>query len=359
VFQSYSASTPELLELNRAFYAGERAPVFALYKIEPIDGRLASAEDAKAFDELLLRYRPCIEERGWLLLQRESEPVRAHSDARLETRSCALGEWLELAGVPGEALELRLDPRPSPRGRIESLLLRGPRLECEFEREDGSRARARLVPGAARAGFLVRPFVETQAQLLRVFVGLRQGGLARLRVLAAPGEEDLWAPRCEATLLRRDGLLPPLRRELALAFEYPDFDPPPAEVACTEGMRDAQQAGRSVHVFPAPAALRWQLQPGHYRLTGNYGMLDAAWQDPQPTDGALVFVVLQQGREQTQLLRRLLEPASVQEDRGFQPLELDFEVLAPADLYLRMRTGWHDNAARDWVFWEEVKIESR
>src|SRR5690349_20615414 len=52
VFQSRWAVTPELLELNRAFYAGERAPEFALFQLE------APARDAKAFDELLLRYRP-------------------------------------------------------------------------------------------------------------------------------------------------------------------------------------------------------------------------------------------------------------------------------------------------------------
>jgi hypothetical protein len=360
VFQSRSARTPELLELNRAYFEGERAPLFALCRIDAQDGRFfAPAQDAKALDELLLRYTPCLEERGWLLLARESQPPRAHSSTPLWTREVALGEWIELADLPGAALELRLDARPSARGRLRALLLAGAQLECEFERADGSRARAQLAPGCARAGFLVRPFLGTQAELADAFLGRPVAGLRRLRLCAAAGEEALWEPSAAATLVRREGLLPPPRPDAELAFEYPDFEPPPTEVAGLVPARLAEQGGRSVHVFSAPAALRWELQPGRYRLSGTYGMLDAAWQEEPPSDGALVMVVLQQGREQRQIFRRLLEPASAREDRGFQPLELEFEVQAPADLYLRLRTGWHDNAVRDWVFWDSVKIQTR
>jgi hypothetical protein len=112
-----------------------------------------------------------------------------------------------------------------------------------------------------------------------------------------------------------------------------------------------------VHVFNAPAALRWRLEPGRYRLSANYGMLDEAWQAADPSDGALVFVALQRGHEVEQLFRRLLDPRSAPEDRGVQPLELEFELLSAGDLYLRMRTGWNDNATRDWLFWEGVRIE--
>jgi hypothetical protein len=357
VFQSYSAYTPELAELNRAFYEGGRAPVFALYKSEPIDGRFAPAEDAKAFDELLLRYTPCFEERGWLLLERAPEPVRKEFAATLERRSVALGEWIEIANVPGDALELRLDAHASARGALEALLLRGPALYCEFERADGSRSRARLVPGSARAGFLVRPFLETPSAIARVFAGLPEEGLRRLRVLAAPGEEDLWEAQLGAQLVWRDGLLPPLDKRAALALEYPCFQPAPQEVVRADGPREAQQGARQVQVFPAPGAVRWHLEPGVYQLTATYGLLDSAWQTSEPSDGALVFVVLQQGREQQQLLRRLLEPASAPPDRGDQPLRLEFEVREPAELYLRMRTGWKEDAARDWIYWDHVTLE--
>ena len=357
VFQSYSAYTPELAELNRAFYEGQRAPRFALYKSEPVDGRFAPAEDAKALDELLLRYTPCFEERGWLLLERAPEPARKEFAATLERRSAALGEWIEFADVPGDALELRLDVRPSARGRLEALLLRGPTLFCEYERADGSRSRARLVPGSARAGFLVRPFLETPGQIARAFAGLQVDGLQRLRVLAAEGEEDLWEAQLGAQLVWRDGLLPPLDKQAALALEFPCFQPAPQEVVRAEGLHEAQQQGRMLQVFPAPAAVRWQLEPGVYQLTASYGMLDEAWQTSEPSDGALVFVVLQQGREQQQLFRRLLEPASAPQDRGDQPLQLEFEVHEPCELYLRMRAGWKEDARRDWVYWSAVRLE--
>jgi hypothetical protein len=359
VFQSYSAYTPELLELNREFYAGEDAPRFVLYRIEPIDERLATAEDAPAFGELLRRYRPCFAERDWLLLERASEARPEAPSAPVATRELAFGEWLELRGLSGAALELKLDPRPSLRGRLAALLLRGPALECEFERSDGSSGRARLVPGAARAGFLVRPFVETQSQLVQLFLGQPVAGLARLRVLAPEGEEQLWEPRLEAALRSREGLLPERNEELARMFEFAYFQPPPAQIVCEAGVREAEQRGRRVHVFSAPAALRWRLEPGQYRVRGSYGLLDAAWQTEEPSDGALVLLVLQQGRESTQLLRRLLDPRSLPEDRGDQPFELEFEVREPAELIVRVRDGWYEDSRRDWVFWDNLSIERR
>jgi hypothetical protein len=343
VFQSRWAATPELLELNRAFYAGERAPEFALYRLE------APLRDAKAFDELLLRYRPCFEEHGWLLLERAHAPSRENSSTQLEQRSAALGAWIELAQWPGEALELRLHPRGSP----------WQRLECEFERDDGSRGRTDLAPGAAAAGFLVRPFVETQADLARVFVGRPVAGLARLRVSAAPGHEALSEPELEVTLLRRDGLLPPPSEELGLAIDFPDFDPPPLQLIDGESPRVETQEGRAVHVFTAPASLRWQLQAGRYRMSASYGMLDSAWQVEQPSDGTLLSIVLWEGREQRVLFRRLLDPARAQPDRGFQPLEIEFELAAPAELFVRMRVGTHEDPLRDWVFWQDLRIERR
>ena len=359
VFQSYSAYTPELCEANRAFYAGERAPRFVLYRQETIDGRLVVAEDAPALAELLLRYRPVLHERGWLLLEREDDPPRVVSTARSRTRSVEPGEWIEIGSEPGDALELRLDPRLSARGELESALLRGPALECEFERADGSRGRARLVPGCARAGFLVRPFLDSQELLEHAFLGERVAGLKRLRVLAPEGDDDLWEAHFEVTLAERDGLLPPPRPQLVPALLYDDFTPPPTEVSAPQGASRESIGDHTAHAFLAPAAMRWRLEPGHYRLTASYGMLERAWKDPDPSDGALVFVALHEGHEVQQIYRRLLDPLHAVEDRGSQPIDVEFDVREPADLYLRMRTGWHDNDRLDWVFWEHVEIERR
>ncbi len=357
VFQGYSAYTRALAELNRDFYRGESAPVFVLYALETIDQRLAIADDAPAFDELLLRYVPVASEREWLLLQQDPAGARSAERAELAPRTLALGEWIDLEPAEGEALELALDVQRSRRGDLVALALRGPALFCEIERADGSRERRRLIARSAAAGFLVRPWLETQDAVARTFCGERLPGLKRLRVLADAGEEALWRPQLVARLARRDGLLPPLRPQCVAALRFSDFAPAPLEVVSATPERKVPFQGRDVHVVDAPSALRWDLEPGHYRLRASYGMLDAAWQDPAPTDGALVIVTLQSGKKLETLFRRLLEPQKAWEDRGFQPLDLEFDVHEPAQLYLRTRVGWHEDGTRDWTFWEGLTIE--
>jgi hypothetical protein len=176
-------------------------------------------------------------------------------------------------------------------------------------------------------------------------------------VLAPPGSEGCWDERLAFTLVRRDGLLPPARPQAAANLLYDDFDPPPSEVSAPAGARETEIGDLHVHVFSAPAAVRWRLAPGRYKLSASYGMVDEAWQARDPSDGALVFVALQEGHEVEQLYRRLLDPRQAVEDRGLQPLELEFEVRAPSDLYLRVREGWHGDANRDWVYWGRVKLE--
>ena len=357
VFQGYSAYTPRLQALNRDFYRGEGAPEFVLFQLETIDERLAPAEDAQAFAELLLRYEPLLNERDWLLLRREHAAPRSERRVELAARALALGEWLELEPDPGEALELALGIERSLRGGLQALLLRGAPLWCELERADGSRDRRRLVPGCVEGGFLVRPWLDSQELVTRAFCGERLPGLKRLRVLAAPGDEGCFEERLQARLVRREGLLPPPRPEAGKALHFSDLVPLPAAIESAAPERDARCRERVVHVLEAPSALRWDLEPGRYRLRATYGMLDEAWQGvPDPTDGALVTVTLQTGKRLDSLFRRLLEPHEAVEDRGLQPLDLEFEVPERAQLYLRTRVGWHENATRDWTFWQGITL---
>lgn len=357
VFQGYSAYTRALQELNRDFYRGPSAPQFVLFELETIDERLAPAEDALAFAELLARYEPLLAERDWLLLGLDPAGVRESSRVELQTRTLALGEWLVLEGCEGEALELALQARRSLRGDLAALCLRGPALWCELERADGTRDRRRLVPGCTEAGFLVRPWLDTQELVTRAFCGERLPGLKRLRVLPAPGDEQDWRPELVARLARRENLLPPPREEARKALQFCDFQPLPDEMESAAPERGARCRNARVHVFEAPSALRFDLEPGRYTLRATYGMLDEAWLDvPDPTDGALVTVSLQCGKQLRSLFRRLLEPQKVEEDRGLQPLELEFDVPERGQLYLRTRVGWHEDARRDWTFWQGIRL---
>ena len=73
VFQSYSAYTERLLQMNTQFFEGDQAPQFVLFRAEAIDGRFPMLEDSGVMLELLRRYRPVLTEKTFLLMQRRGE----------------------------------------------------------------------------------------------------------------------------------------------------------------------------------------------------------------------------------------------------------------------------------------------
>jgi hypothetical protein len=77
VFQSYSAYTRQLMELNERFYSSSNSPEFVLFNLTPIDQRFPPLEDALVLRDLLFNYEPAAEEGDFLVLRRrQTAPPR-------------------------------------------------------------------------------------------------------------------------------------------------------------------------------------------------------------------------------------------------------------------------------------------
>jgi hypothetical protein len=210
VFQSYAAFTPLLQEINAACYEAPSGPDCVLFKLQPTDGYFPTVQDSQALVALLTGYLPVLEEREYLLLRRRSEP-RTRADVPRETvleRRVAMGDQVQLAGLPGALHLLSLDVAWSPAGRLQGFLLRPPRLWLEVQLDDGQVLRFRIAPPLVRAPFLLDPLLQRTADLRSL-----QGNVPLHRVLAfrvvsehppSSGFEDLVGVHVIAC----DGLLP-------------------------------------------------------------------------------------------------------------------------------------------------------
>lgn len=168
IMQSYGAYTPALARLNVEHLTGAKAPDGVLFGLEAIDDRLPALADGPSWPILLTRYRvravgiPVALNKGIPLvfyLQRKPDWQRI-SVARtplLEER-IGLGQVLKLPKT-GAALFAQIDIRQNLLGKLADLLFDGPRLYIQFEFSDGHMEHYRLVPGAARAGFILSPVV--------------------------------------------------------------------------------------------------------------------------------------------------------------------------------------------------------
>ncbi len=205
VFQGYSAYTPRLLDDNAAFFRGERAPRFVLWRLDALDDRLPTSEDGPALLEILYCYRLVAEEHGFQLLERRtSQPTITAAREVLWTGTAGFNEEVSLGGLPGAAHIVRIQVVDSARGKLTKLLFRPPPLFLRVRQTDGEESRYRLIPALVSAGFLLNPLLRDDEDVRRWFVGEK---MARVAAFSVKGSAE--ARSCYGDSIRivieRDG----------------------------------------------------------------------------------------------------------------------------------------------------------
>jgi hypothetical protein len=160
VFQNYSAYTPQLQRLNSSFFNSHQAPGCILWRPTALDQRFPTLDDGEVLLKLLSDYSPALQEKGFVLWRRNDEKDHGYSI----TKGCALdvpvGNWVQISDKP---TWLRVDLQRTLPGKILNLLRAAPLIRIETRFDDGSKMTCRLVPGAARHGFLLSPLLQPLA----------------------------------------------------------------------------------------------------------------------------------------------------------------------------------------------------
>jgi len=357
VFQSYSAYTPKLQELNARALSSARAPEFVLMGGRSIDVRLPTLDDAALLQVLLRDYEAVLEEKEYLLLRRSPDAgAPAPERPVLFDGQVALGDPIDLRGLQGDCLLLEVEMPLTPKGRLLSFLYQAPRAAIEIVLVDGARYRFRLVPEMTAGGAILYPVLGKHEDWVRWYAGEALPRATWMRLVAEEGCESLYADTAHVRILRADDLAPPGDSQVRVRLLGGTFDPIPAAIESPGGVYRELADDQPVLVVHPPGEVRFELQPGSYAMTGSYGFVRRAYERGK-TDGASFRIVLrpQSGGERT-LFHEDLDPMHVEEHRGTHPFQLKVESGEPATLVLLTGPGPARDFTRDWCFWGRVQL---
>lgn len=352
VFQSYSAYTRGLQELNERFYLSDAGPRFTLVALEPIDGRFPTLADAACLRAILQNGRLAGRDGRFLVVERKSaEPAELETIAEGSAR---VGERVAVAGHDADDLWLEIDLRPSLQGRLESVVLRPPpcsiRLWSDAADDQG---RSFNAPAAMlAAGFVASPLLESTADIA---AALTSGPTRRLRGFAIDAKRVAGGRYSWRLAAIRGGLVGhPAAADAAV--EYPGFSARPAASRSGGPVMIVEVAGKRMLKVDPPSEIVIDVPDGATTVEGAFAIMAAAYEEGA-TDGAEFIVACGSGAEAPrELSRRLLTPATRAEDRGVQRFSLPLPAGDQRRLVLRTTIGPADNPLWDWTCWSDVRF---
>jgi hypothetical protein len=351
----YTTYTPALVQRNRAFFAGTRAPDYFLFWPATIDNRYPGLAEGPLWPLLLSRYAPSHLAGDTVVLRRRATPV----GELLRPGESGIGTLAQPLPIRfGEdPVFLSLDLRLTLLGRLVEFLFKPPHLQLGVTTADGGEQIYRLIPGIAREGFVVSPMVRTA----RDFVVLAEGGgagdvrpVTAVRVLGnfpsrlAYGSTFAYAIRFldRARLAEsRTWSLPP---EQAASFArdrgfdsliYATERPTPGFRIINEGLFAHAPRG-----FFVPVS-------GASDLTIGFGMLPGAWSGTNATNGVCFRVRDVQAKT---IWERCLDPLQTEGDRT--PGQATIALPAGTERVL-LETDCREHCSWDWSYWSQITPE--
>ena len=175
VFQSCSAYTAALENLNRRYVAGPGSPENILFGIAPIDWRFPALEDGLSWPELLTRYAPAGSTPQFLILKKRRVPLE-YALEPLSEYQVGWDQTVTLQLPSDDPIWAEIDVRPTLEGRLMTIVYKPDLMVLALQTKDGHIHVCHLIPGMARCGFLLSPVIRTRQQfgLLYSDAGLGQ-----------------------------------------------------------------------------------------------------------------------------------------------------------------------------------------
>jgi hypothetical protein len=159
VFQSYSAYTPTLAELNERHLRGTNAPDWVLIDLMTTDGRLPSLEDGVSWPALLENYT-FVSFDGQFVFMRRNQVVQLTSTLSvISQEKHQTGLTVALPEVEGP-LFAEVDLKPTLLGKLLIALFKPPQLNIRLSLRNGESTSYRVISNMMTTGFIVSPLVS-------------------------------------------------------------------------------------------------------------------------------------------------------------------------------------------------------
>lgn len=359
VFQGYSAYTPYLSRLNYDYYASDRAPEFVLFKLQTIDGRLATMDDPHALRLLTQRYTYLLSEQGFALWQRKP----GHFDAAafdpkpIRSTTCRLGESVSLGDLAGRNIWVEIDYHFTLLGKLRRFLFRPVPVQLRITDDKGGESVHRLPQPIGRAGFMLSPVVNDMLDFMRAAGGVPTRRAAAIRIETAPQDRDCVQDEVTVSFFS----LPPsdagkdyfknadkakFHMFMETPISYEALNPP------NEDLIDK----RPVMVMHAPSQMVFEVPAGATMIQGAFGFVAGAYLNGGRTNGAQFTVFWTDGNDRVVLHERYLNPLVRLNDRGLQ----NFSAKLPkgtGHVIMRVDPGENGDYAFDWTGWTGIEFK--
>ncbi|MBK7644791.1 MAG: hypothetical protein IPJ19_17410 [Planctomycetes bacterium] len=357
-FQGYITFTPWIQRRNAEFLAAPRAPRYLLARIESIDGRWPMADDAQAHEVVCRDYAPVLSEGRYVLLERRAQPRPEPACELVVERELRFGERLVLPPAQaGCARVLTLEIGYTLLGRLARLLDSTPQIDMRLRDAAGLERSGRIVPATMRSRVLIDPVIREPEEWAQWIVGEALPRCESLVVDIPASQAWRFHAQFHARIEALRGLQPePTPGVHAGDWMDEVFHPQPTSRVMQANPVNVQVEGREAALVQSPSRLIWNLAPGHYRLSGWFGMLPEVWEQAR-VDGADFLVILRSGTDSKRLLARSFRPEQTLTEHAMQALDLEFTQAQAGELILVTTPGPGENRACDWCYWAGVKLE--
>lgn len=169
IFQSYSAYTPKLLEMNKDHLLSRKAPANIFFSVQPIDNRYPSMEDGLSWPVLLSHYALKQSLKNYLWLTKQAQ----HKELHMVTVSQDQYKVGMVINVPAELhhqyVWLRITFSKNISSRLVSALFKPVQTYLTVTLMDGRTIQYRFIEGMGEAGFLFSPLVENTTQFANLY----------------------------------------------------------------------------------------------------------------------------------------------------------------------------------------------
>lgn len=168
IFQSYSAYTPKLADINRRHLESPASPDNILLSLQPIDQRLAALEDGPSWPALIGLYKPVRYQDGYIYLEKRGADARTPDVKPLLDRTYGMGE---IVTIPDTQFPIftHIRMKRTFLEHVLSVIFKPEELRITVTLLDGSSRDYRFIPGMGEAGFVLSPLVENTSDFLKSY----------------------------------------------------------------------------------------------------------------------------------------------------------------------------------------------
>lgn len=365
IFQSFSAYTPSLINLNADFYRSDRRPHFVLAELNRIDGRFPALADSKTLATILYAYKPRFRDDQFLLLESTDLKSPDWKAEPLQEMRFKIGETVNLRSLPNSPVWAEVDVSPSLKGKLSSLLVRSEALQLLIapDYQPDLTWKYRFFPEFGASGFLFSPLFLNTHDLVRHYRGDAMTRPVELTMVTESGKGSNY----QVDVVLRLFALPPLPDSLKWAGKeaeeaaWSELGTIPSRTSVV-GIPQVGVVGRQLlSMVPAPGEIQLTVPPKAVSVKGFFGMTSSSFVSSIRSDGARFHVFWQAAGStapRQQLYEAVLNPNRSTADR--EPREFSISLPPGAsggNLFLVTDPGLSGNATNDSTGWGGVHFQ--